>query len=373
MSNNTYGFDQDAALLKDSARKFFSEKLPVDKLHELVAKDPTLGREPLSNWSQELWREMIDLGWSMVAIPESAGGLGMPAVAVAGLMEECGRAAIPSPMLSTLATTYVLAAAEAMEPLADICSGEAATLAISGSRDAWDLASTEVTYSDGKLSGTSYYVQDVEKVQKILVSAHSNTDILLFWVDKRSTGVNIELDTIVDLTRDQGRVSFEAVEAEPISFKGLSALVEAMPKIWMLVSADIAGAAEWQLQTTVEYVNARKQFDRELGFFQAIKHPLVDVMIKVDETRSLLYSMANSISTTPEKATQLAHMLKASASDLAGFASGRSVQSHGGIGFTWECYVHLYFKRQKHSQMLFGDASWHRARLADILIGPVAA
>ncbi len=373
MSSNTYEFNQDAALLKDSARKFFSEKFPVEKLHELVAQDPTLGRTPQSLWFEELWQEIIELGWPMVAVPESAGGLAMPAVAVAGLVEEFGRAAFPSPMLSTLAATYVLSAADAIGPLEDICSGEAASLAIAGSKDSWGLASTEVTYSNGKLSGTAHYVQDVGKVQKILVSAHSNSDLQLFWVDLRSDGVTLDLDTIVDLTRDQGRVSFHNVEAVPISVKGLSVLAEAMPKIWMLVSADIAGAAEWQLQTTVDYVNTRKQFDKALGFFQAIKHPLVDVMIKVDETRSLLYSMANAVSAAPEKALQLSHMLKASASDLAGFASGRSVQSHGGIGFTWECYVHLYFKRQKHSQMLFGDATWHRARLADILIGPVTA
>ena len=121
-----------------------------------------------------------------------------------------------------------------------------------------------------------------------------------------------------------------------------------------------------------EYAKVRKQFERELGFFQAVKHPLVNVMIEIDQSKSLVYNAACAIDHEPESATGFAHMAKASASETAAFASGRSVQCHGGIGFTWECFAHLFFKRQKHSQMLWGDAAWHRARLADILIGEVA-
>ena len=161
---------------------------------------------------------------------------------------------------------------------------------------------------------------------------------------------------------------FDGAAAQAVSADGAAALEAAMPAIWTLLAADIAGAAEWQLQATVEYVNTRQQFDRPLGFFQAVKHPLVDVMIETDQTRSLVYSAACAFDTEPALARRRAHMAKASASETAAFASGRSVQCHGGIGFTWECFIHLYFKRQKHSQMLWGDAAWHRARLAEILI-----
>ena len=152
----------------------------------------------------------------------------------------------------------------------------------------------------------------------------------------------------------------------------LSALQQAMPAIWTLLAADVAGAAEWQLQTTVEYVNTRQQFEHPLGFFQAVKHPLVDVMVLIDQCKSLVYNAACAIDTEPGRAAEFAHMAKASASECAAFASGRSVQYHGGIGFTWECFIHLYFKRQKHSQLLWGDAAWHRAQLANILIGEAA-
>ncbi|MEM8548985.1 MAG: acyl-CoA dehydrogenase family protein, partial [Pseudomonadota bacterium] len=178
---------------------------------------------------------------------------------------------------------------------------------------------------------------------------------------------------IVDLTRDQARVRFDNVASAPVCDNALPVLNKAMPAVWTLLSADIVGAAEWQLQTTVEYVSVRKQFDKALGFFQAVKHPLVDVMILIDQSKSLTYNAACAYDTEPETAEQFAHMAKASAAETADYASSRSVQYHGGIGFTWECYVHLYFKRQKHSQLLYGDAAWHRARLGDILIGPVAA
>jgi alkylation response protein AidB-like acyl-CoA dehydrogenase len=187
-----------------------------------------------------------------------------------------------------------------------------------------------------------------------------------------AVGVTVVPDAIVDLTRDQAHVQFDNVPAQAVTGNGLAALQQAMPTIWTLLAADITGAAEWQLQTTVEYVNTRQQFDHSLGFFQAVKHPLVDVMILIDQCKSLVYNAACAIDTQPSRATEFAHMAKASASDTAAFASGRSVQYHGGIGFTWECFVHLYFKRQKHSQLLWGDAAWHRTQLANLLIGAVA-
>jgi alkylation response protein AidB-like acyl-CoA dehydrogenase len=369
---NNYGFGEEAALLKEQAKKFFGDTLPVDQLHGLVADDPTPERLPESRWLPESWQQMVDLGWTMLSVPESAGGLGMPAVAVAGVVEELGRAAFPSPLLPTLMAGYVLGACDAEGPLGELIEGLSASLAITDARGSWDAGDTDVTFADGKLNGTASFVQEARKVDRFLVSANSDAGLALFWVDAGADGVTVLPDAIIDLTRDQGRVQFDGVAAEPITTNGLAALNEAFPAIWTLLAADMVGAAEWQLQTTVEYVTQRKQFDHPLGFFQAVKHPLVDVMIKIDEAKSLVYNAACAIDTEKEKAAQFAHMAKAAASDTAGFASGRSVQCHGGIGFTWECYVHLYFKRQKHSQMLFGDGAWHRARLADILIGAAA-
>ncbi len=370
---DNFGFGEEAALLKASARKFFSEKFPTSDLHALVAGDhrPERGSECL--WNSKLWQEMVDLGWTMLAVPEAAGGVGMPAVAVAGLAEELGRAAFPCPLLGTINATYVLAACDsAQSALAEIAGGCSASLAITNQAGSWSPGDTDVVWADGKLSGTAWYVQDARKVDRLLVSASSTAGVGLYWVAADAPGITLVPDTILDLTRDQAHVSFDGVAAEEVSANGLAALAEAMPAVWTVLAADIVGAAEWQLQTTVEYVATRQQFDRPLGFFQAVKHPLVDVMLQIDQTKSLVYNAACAIDSEPERALQYAHMAKASASETAAYASGRSVQCHGGIGFTWECYVHLYFKRQKHSQMLWGDAAWHRARLADIVIGPLA-
>jgi alkylation response protein AidB-like acyl-CoA dehydrogenase len=371
---NNFGFGEEAALLKESARKFFADNFPTDRLHAMTASDHNPERMSEANWDTDLWQQMVELGWTMVAVPESAGGLGMPVVAVAGLVEEVGRAAFPCPLLPTLNASYVLAACgkSGEEALGDIIAGKSATLAITNARGSWNAGDTDVVCDNGILNGTACFVQDARKVDRLLVSARTGTGVALYWVDASANGVAIQPDAILDLTRDQAHVTFTDVAVQELASDGVAALNQAFPAIWALLAADIVGAAEWQLQTTVEYASTRQQFDHPLGFFQAVKHPLVDVMIQVDEAKSLVYNAACAIDCEPERAAQFAHMAKACASEAAAFASSRSVQLHGGIGFTWECYVHLYFKRQKHSQMLWGDGPWHRSKLADILLGSAA-
>lgn len=371
---NDYGFSEEAALLKDSARKFFRSNFPTDKLHALVADETDSSKILDSKWDQQLWQQLLELGWTLLAIPESADGLGLPAVAVAGLVEEAGRAAFPCPLLATLNATYALAACgeSGNAALKEIAEGNTATLAFSNSAGSWQPEDTEITANEGKLNGTAWFVQDARKVDRLLVCAKKDSGHSLFWVASDAAGVTIHADAIVDLTRDQAHVDFNDVAAEEVCNDGIAALEQAFPAIWTMLAADVIGAAEWQLQTTAEYARTRTQFDRPLGFFQGVKHPLVNVMIQIDETKSLVYNAACAIDAEPERAEEYAHMAKASASETAAFASSRSVQFHGGIGYTWECFVQLYFKRQKHSQMLWGDAAWHRARLADIVIGKVA-
>ncbi len=371
---DNFGFTEEAALLKESARKFLADNFPTEKLHALVADDPDPERMPGAHWDRELWQQMVELGWTCLAVPEAAGGVGMPVVAVAGLVEEVGRAAFPCPLLATLNATYALAACGSggEAALAEIAGGTSASLAVTGQDGSWSVGDSAVKCADGRLIGSAWFVQDARKVERLLVSAQDEDGLGLYWVAVDAEGVDLRPDAIVDLTRDQAHVVFDNAPAQRVSGDAAAALGAAMPAIWSLLAADIAGAAEWQLQTTVEYVGTRQQFERPLGFFQAVKHPLVDVMVQIDQTRSLLYNAACACDTEPAAAARYAHMAKASASETAAFASGRSVQLHGGIGFTWECFVHLYFKRQKHSQMLWGDAAWHRARLADMLIGTAA-
>ena len=231
-----------------------------------------------------------------------------------------------------------------------------------------------MTGEGGRLSGQAAFVQEARKAERFLVRARDTRGTGLYLVDAGAPGLSIEPDAIVDLTRDQATLSFESVEAVEVAAPGQgdAAVAAALPAMLCVVSADMVGSGEWLLQTTAEYARTRTQFDRLLGFFQAIKHPLVNCMIDIDAARSLTYHAACAVDHEPERALRYARMAKAAASDMAVTTASRAVQFHGGIGFTWECYVHLFFKRQMHGQVLLGDAKHHRALLADEVIEEAA-
>ncbi len=375
-----FAFGDDEKMLRDTARKFLADSLPTDKLHQLVAGNPDLYRDPECLWDKALWQQIVELGWTTVIVPEEDGGMGMSLVALTALIEETGRAGLPSPFIVTSNSSLVLRECKtdpACRLLGEIAEGTTATLATIPKSGSWYALDCDVQIADNELTGTAYFVQDARKVDKFIVKAKSANGIALYEVPANAEDVEVIADAIIDLTRDQAHINFNNVKVTDDQLlaapeQGCEALDNAEPGILTLVAADMCGAAEWQLQTTVEYTKVREQFNRQLGFFQAVKHPLVDLMIMIDHAKSLTYNAACAIDSEPENAAEFARMAKARASDVAAFASNRSIQFHGGIGFTWECFVHLYTKRQKHNQILYGDASYQRARLADLLMGPVA-
>lgn len=367
-----FGFGEEQAMLKESARRFMADKAPLKQLREATqgTEDPYLGEQRPGSFDEAAWQEMVQLGWTALAVPEAVGGVGMSLTTAVSLAEEVGRAAMPTPLTATLPTTFVLRHADqsaANTWLAAIAEGKSATLATMGSEEPLALGSTEVTASKGQLTGTAWFVQDLQKADFLLVAAKEAAALRLYAVDTRSDGIQLDYDRIVDLTRDQGRVTFNATPAELVAKDGEAALQASLPAILTLIAADIAGGCEWLLQTTAEYAKVRVQFDRPIGFFQAVKHPLVNMMIATDETRSLVYAAACAYDTTPDDAQRLACLAKASAADTAQFCANRATQLHGGIGFTWEDDVQIYHKRQIHSQQLYGDGIWQRQRLAELL------
>lgn len=367
-------------MLAQAARKLLQSQCSPEQLHRLVAADLDPSRASACVWDRELWAKMVELGWTAVAVPSELDGFGMKLSAIAGLAEQLGRAACPSPLLATLCSTYLLNACDseaARALLRRVVEGTRVSLATGNSRGSWALADTEVVASGTTLDGTAYFVQDAAKADAFVVAARGPAGVGLYVVDADAPGVTVVPDAIVDLTRDQARVELRGVEVAPERVAaapgdGPRAWARAEPAILLVVAADMVGAAEWQLQTTTEYAKTRVQFDRPIGFFQAVKHPLVDMMLMIDEARSLLYDAACAFDHEPELAELRARMAKAAASDAAAHCSGRSVQLHGGIGFTWECFVQIWFKRQMHNVPLYGDGAHHRARLAEILIGPIA-
>ena len=356
-------------MLKDGARRFFEQKQQLVALRAQLkgTEDPHRGQERAAWHDAAAWREMVELGWPMLAVPEAAGGIGMGLVAAAALQEEIGRAACPTPLTATLQSTFVLRQANATTWLAKIAEGRSMALAIYGEDGSLESATSDVTAVGTRLTGTSWYVQDAQKVDGFIVAARSGEGLGLYHV--ANDQVAIRRDRIVDLTRDQARIELNGAEAALVAAPadGAAVLTRALPALLTLLAADMAGAAEWQLQTTNEYAKVRVQFDRPIGFFQAVKHPIVNMMIAADETRSLVYNAACAYDFEPDDALRCARLAKSNASDTAEFCSNRSTQLHGGIGFTWEADVQIYHKRQMHSQFLFGDGAWQRRKLGEML------
>ncbi len=379
-----FGFGEDEQMLRDLARRFLDERLPIETLRALVADDheAVYERGQPARWDPGLWKQIVEMGWPGLAVPDAAGGAGFKMVGIAGLVEEVGRHALPSPLLPTLNASFVLRAADtdvARAQLARIADGASASLAITDERGSWEPSACSVTArvdGDGVvLSGSAHFVQDALKVDCLLTTARLGDEIALCMVPTHAEGLSLVQNHIHDLTRDQATAHFEQVRvpAESIvSRHGEADLRRAWPALLVVIAADLCGGNEWQLQTTVEYAKSRKQFDHPLGFFQAVKHPLVDAMVAIDRARSLLYHAACCIDQDTPDAETAARMAKSAASDAGAFISNRSVQLHGGIGFTWECDVHLYFKRSMHNQALYGDAVHQRRKIADELIGPIS-
>ncbi|WP_293660166.1 acyl-CoA dehydrogenase family protein [Rhodoferax sp. OV413] len=381
-----FGFGEDEAMMRDAVRKFLSEKLSTYTLSRLVAKAPEPvydhgGRAP---WDAELWSDIVALGWSGLAVNEEAGGADISMVGIAGIAEELGRAALPSPLIPTLSASLLLrhAGGDVAKRMMALIAGESATasLALTNADGSWEPADAPLTArQDGQdllLSGSAHFVQDAFKVQFLVASARLDDKVVLCAVQVDAPGLTLEQDHIHDLTRDQATVHFNEVRVgvDAIVSRDAAGVLEAVwPAFLTLVAADLCGAAEWLLQTTVDYAKERVQFDRPIGFFQAVKHPLVDAMVDIDRARSLFYHAAAELDVKSPGAITAARMAKSAASDAAAFISNRAIQLHGGIGFTWEHALHIYFKRNMHNQALYGDGVYQRRKLADTLIGPIGA
>ena len=369
-----FGFTEDISMLKDTFAKFLSEQKTIENLRPSLkgTEDPYHGDQRSAFYDTQSWQQTVELGIHAVSIPEDQGGIGMGLVAATAIAEEIGRYALATPLTNTLLATFLLRAIDSPEgnALLEAMAGDTRVgIALYGEDASLEGDSTDVRVEDDKLQGQSWYVTDAQKSEILIVAAESAEGVDLYRVDCQSANVRVLDDRIVDLTRDQARIQFDGAEAQALTTggRGLLSFQKALPALLTLTAADIAGAAEWQLQTTAEYAKVRSQFDRPIGFFQAVKHPIVDMMITADETRSLVYQAAAAFDFEPEDAARCAHLAKSSASDTAEFCANRSTQLHGGIGFTWEADVQIYHKRQMHSQFLFGDGIWQRAKLAELL------
>lgn len=376
-----FGFTEEVASMRDQAKKLLAEHATPTKLRALVAKDHEVyDRGEPGGWDRDAWTKMVELGFASLAVPEAADGLGGSVVAIAAIVEQLGAHAFPSPLAATASAAFVLREAPlegaAKAALGRISEGAILALACFDVHGELDLGRSDLTATksgDGYvLDGQVAYVQDGDKAEAFVVLAQSSDGPVIAVVERGAAGLTVTNDRIVDLTRGQVRLGFAkaALPASAIVASGAvakAAVEKALPALLVLVSADLVGVSEWQLKTTAEYARVREQFGKQIGSYQAIKHPLVDMMTSIDQARSLTYAAASAFDHGSDRVELLARMAKSKASDTGRFCSSRSVQFHGGIGFTWECDVHLFFKRSEHDQVLFGDGARQRQRIVQLL------
>ncbi len=374
-----FELDEEQIMLKTSTRDFLEKECPKELVREML--------EDEKGYSPELWKKMADLGWLGLSFPEEYGGADFTFLDLAVLMEECGRALVPGPLIPTIVLVgHTILAAGTEQQKQDILprmiNGELIlTLAFmesNGSLEASGITVTAAPSGDNYIiNGTKLFVPDAQ-VADYLLCVTRTTDgedkengISLFLVDAKTNGIDIEV-----LKTMTGEKLCE-VTFNNVSVPGQNMLGE-LDKGWPIVqrmlneaavaeSAWMTGGARWALETSIDYAKERIAFSRPIGSFQAIQHKLADMALEVEGATSIMYYAAWAISENHPDIPIAASMAKAWCGETYKHATYDGVQIHGGIGFTWDHDMHLYFKKAKASEVSFGDVDYHREIVAQLL------
>ena len=358
--------------LRASVRRFLVEKASSDVLrHWMESED---GFDPA------LWTQMAgQLGLQGIAVPEEFGGAGYGPVELGIVLEELGRSLLPAPFFATVALAgqaLVASGDRAAQArwLPGIADGTlTATLALSEEHGgaALDAVTTRAT-SDGSgwtLTGTKMFVVDGASADLVLVVARADDGLGLFAVEAGAAGMTRTRLDALDLTRRLGRVELDGTPAERVgpAGDGTEFLQRALDLGVVALAHEQVGGAAACLDSAVEYAKIRVQFDRPIGSFQAIKHKCADLLVEVEGARSAAYSAAWTAAEDIGELPVAAALAGSYCSEANTHAAKENIQIHGGIGYTWEHDAHLYLKRAKSSELLFGAPVRHRARLADLI------
>ena len=358
-----FGLSESQEFLKDSARKFFAGECPSAEMRRLM--------ETGTAYDAALWSKLTDQGYTGIIFPEAYGGVGLGKVELMLLMEEAGRALLPGPFFSTVVLAgsvldAIASPAHKQKYLALICHGQArATVAILEANASWNPCDIQLTAANGKLTGEKYFVSDAAVADFIIVVARNG----VFIVNSKAPGLKISPMTAMDLTRKLYVVEFHNTPAEEI---GATANLErAFDVATAALAAELVGGMQRTLEITVEYAKTRKQFGKPIGTFQAVQHQCADMYLETESSRSAVYYAGWALEENSPDASTAVSIAKMYASDAARTVGNRGIQIHGGMGFTWENDVHLYYRRAKGSETAFGDATFHRERIATKVIDSV--
>ena len=373
-----FGFSEEQELLRSQARDFLDKESDSRTVRRLMA-------EP-AGFDDALYRRMAGLGWTAIPFPESAGGLGLGLVDLVVVLEEMGRHVTPGPLHSSVALAGMAVLRGGSEEqqarwLPGICDGSRrATMAIAEASGSWHVAGVETTAERSGdawlLRGEKWYVPDAHTADWVVVAARTSASesdgLTLVVVDPKAPGVELRPLTTMDPTQRLFQMRLDGVEV-PVDDvvgepgRGGAALRRGLGATIVAVSAELCGVAQRALEMSVDYAKTRQQFGRPIGTYQGVSHKCADMLVLTESAKSLTYHAAWAVDEDAPEAALAAAMAKAYASDAARQVTGMAIQVHGGIGFTWEHDVHLYFKRAKWGEVVYGDARHWRSRVADLL------
>ena len=374
------GFTEEQELLRASARRFLENECPTAFVRHRMAEPAAM--------TDVFWQQLADQGWFGILFPEEAGGSGLGLVEMTVLMEEMGRAVMPGPFFSTVllggaAILEVGSQAQQQEWLPRIAAGSAkVSLAWTEPNARWDAAGIVATGRETAggfvLSGTKLFVADAHLSDAVVVAVRTRDGstmedgVSLFLVPKDAAGFAVTLLPTIDETRKLCEVRLDNVAVPAASLLGAKhggwpPLSRVLDRATVALCAEMCGGAQQVLDMTTAYAKIRLTFGKPIGSYQGVKHRAADMLVDVENAKSLTYYAAWAIDEGLAEAPLAVSMAKAYTSDAYRKVAGAGIQLHGGIGFSWEHDLQLYFKRAKASEVAFGDATWHRERVARLM------
>ncbi len=366
-----FAFSEEQEEFRRSIRRFLEDKSSTSEVRRLMETDE--GFDPA------VWDQMAgQLGLTAVTIPEEFGGLGFGQVELGIVFEEMGRVLLCAPYFSTVALCVNLLLASDDDQVCSsilplVASGKARlALAAGESESDWSNDSISTIASGGAdllLSGTKPFVIDGLTATHLLVLAQDGDGVSLFIVNGSEPSLTKKPLLSLDLTRKLAVIRFDKTPGQRVGDIGLGiAYFEKMlPKALISLASEQVGGAQRVLEMAVEYAKERIQFQRPIGSFQAIKHKCADMLVDIESAKSAAYYAAWAAQNEPSELPLVAFLAKAFCSEAYFSAASENIQIHGGIGFTWEHDAHLYFKRAKSSELMFGSPAHFREKLAQAM------
>jgi len=370
---------EEQTMLRDMAKQFFSEQVPVTNLRQL--RDD--GSE--DGFDRDVWKQIVELGFAGILIPEEMGGTGFGPMGIGIVMQEAGRTLAASPLYSTavLGAGMIMAAAsenQKKELLPQIAAGELlmalaidetnhhnpANIALAATRDGEDFV----------LSGEKKFVIDGHIAEKLIVATRTSGEagdpkgISAFLIDANTPGVTITRTHMVD-TRNAANISFDGVKVQSDTLLGSAdgafpELENVLDMGRVCLSAEMLGGIETVFDTTLTYLKERKQFDAIIGTFQALQHRAAEMFCEVEICQSVVLDALSALEERRNDIPRAASLAKARLSDASRLITNEGVQMHGGIGMTDAVDVGLFLKRARVQAQMLGDANFHRSRYADL-------